>query len=113
MQTGRSTLVAYVSFSSVDDQYVGNPSRGGRLRPHSGKSYTRLTVKLHAKKIGWGGGDCTLDSCVSTWNWSDKLLVHLSDPITFKFDNINKSDNKLRVWAELSILNFLDYIELV
>lgn len=51
MQTGRSTLVAYVSFSSVDDQYVGNPSRGGRLRPHSGKSYTRLTVKLHAKKL--------------------------------------------------------------
>lgn len=51
MQTGRSTLVAYVSFSSVDDQYVGNPSRGGRLRPHSGKAIQGLQLSYTRKKL--------------------------------------------------------------
>jgi len=33
----RSQLLAYVSFSSADDISVGNPSRGGRMRSHSGR----------------------------------------------------------------------------
>ncbi|XP_035700600.1 uncharacterized protein LOC110859521 isoform X2 [Folsomia candida] len=31
----RSQVLAYVSFSSIDDPTVGDPSRGGKLRPHS------------------------------------------------------------------------------
>lgn len=35
-KTTRSSLLAYVSFSSADDLVLGFARKGGRLRPHSG-----------------------------------------------------------------------------